>query len=147
MGDLAQDVTIRPARTDDVGAIAALCGELGYSMTADQAARRFDALPESHVVLVAVDAARTVLGFAHAHAAEPLLLDRTAELASLVVTAHHRGQRVGERLVDAIAAWARGAGFRALRLRSNVVRVDAHRFYERLGFARTKQQVVFDRTL
>ncbi|MBK6938869.1 MAG: GNAT family N-acetyltransferase [Planctomycetes bacterium] len=147
MGDLAQDVTIRPARTDDVGAIAALCGELGYPMTTDQCARRFVALPELHVVLVAVDAARTVLGFAHAHAAEPLLLDRTAELATLVVAADRRGRRIGHHLVDAIAAWAKGAGFLALRLRSNVVRVDAHRFYERLGFTRSKQQVVFDRGL
>lgn len=127
--------------------MAALVTELGYPMDADTWARRFAALPADHCVLVATSEDDAVLGFAHAHATEPLLLERTAELASLVVTEHARGQRIGEALIDAIVEWARAAGFVALRLRSNVVRAEAHRFYDRLGFARTKQQIVFDRAL
>jgi hypothetical protein len=38
-------------------------------------------------------------------------------------------------------------GYRKLRVRSNVVREDAHRFYEREGFRRTKTQMVLDRKL
>lgn len=116
-------------------------------MSAADCARRLANLSAGHAVFVAIDEASAILGFAHAHAAEPLLLDRTAELAALVVTASARGKGVGERLVDAVASWARSSGFASLRLRSNVVRVNAHRFYERLGFTRSKQQVVFDRSL
>lgn len=116
-------------------------------MSAQDCALRLANLPAGHTVFVAVDDASAVLGFAYAHGTELLLLDRTAELAALVVTASARGKGIGERLVDAVMRWARTAGFASLRLRSSVVRVDAHRFYERLGFTRSKQQVVFDRGL
>lgn len=140
-------VSIRRANAADHGALARLCGELGYPTSAENFALRLASLPAGHVVFVAEDSAAAILGFAYAHGTELLLFDRVAELAALVVTANARGNGVGERLVDAVASWARAAGFASLRLRSNVVRVDAHRFYDRLGFTRTKQQVVFDRAL
>lgn len=43
--------------------------------------------------------------------------------------------------------WARGQGMTRLRVRSNVIRGRAHRFYLRLGFERVKSQAVFDKSL
>ena len=40
--------------------------------------------------------------------------------------------------------WAEAKGVGLIRLRSNVVRTDAHRFYERQGFTKTKEQFVFE---
>jgi GNAT superfamily N-acetyltransferase len=51
---------------------------------------------------------------------------------------------VGKLLVQAAVRWAAERGYAKVRVRSNVVREDAHRFYEREGFQRAKTQAVFD---
>jgi GNAT superfamily N-acetyltransferase len=57
----------------------------------------------------------------------------------MVVDEAHRGQRIGEDLVRHAESLARAAGCYKLTLTSNKRRTDAHRFYERLGFARTHE--------
>lgn len=54
---------------------------------------------------------------------------------------------VGRALVASAEAWALGNGFSSIGVRSNVARVESHPFYERLGFARTKTQHVYSKTL
>jgi GNAT superfamily N-acetyltransferase len=48
-----------------------------------------------------------------------------------------RGQGIGAALVAHAEAEARARGAATLALTSNAARADAHRFYERLGFAKT----------
>ncbi|POH25498.1 GNAT family N-acetyltransferase [Sinorhizobium americanum] len=48
-----------------------------------------------------------------------------------------RGRGIGERMVRHAIAEAREKGAAKVRLTSNASRVDAHRFYERLGFERS----------
>ena len=70
-----------------------------------------------------------------------------AELAGLVVDDAVRGAGVGAALLNAAEAWARSEGFATMRVRSNVVRERAHRFYEREGYERIKAQAVFRKAL
>ncbi len=139
-------MTIRPARTDDHAALAELAGELGYPSSTEQVAARLRAIDRSGngAVLVAEDDAR-VVAWLHVFASERLETDTFAEIGGLVVASTARGRGVGERLVHAAAEWARERTLTTLRVRSNVIRHDAHRFYERLGFTRTKDQAVFSR--
>ncbi|WP_377288407.1 GNAT family N-acetyltransferase [Rhizobium sp. SG2393] len=58
-------------------------------------------------------------------------------LEAVQVRADRRGQRIGEAMVAEAERLARKAGAATLRLTSNAARADAHRFYERLGFARS----------
>ncbi|MBB4185297.1 GNAT superfamily N-acetyltransferase [Sinorhizobium terangae] len=48
-----------------------------------------------------------------------------------------RGRGIGEHMVRHAIAEARARGAAKVQLTSNAVRVDAHRFYERLGFERS----------
>lgn len=48
-----------------------------------------------------------------------------------------RGRGIGERMVRHAIAEAQARGAAKVQLTSNAVRVDAHRFYERLGFERS----------
>ncbi|MGZ4596830.1 MAG: N-acetyltransferase family protein [Actinomycetes bacterium] len=57
-----------------------------------------------------------------------------AQLEAVRVASAVRGQRVGEALVAWTTAQARDRGCRVVQLTSDRTRVDAHRFYERLGF-------------
>jgi GNAT superfamily N-acetyltransferase len=60
-----------------------------------------------------------------------------ARLASLVVDDTCRSQGIGEQLLHASESWARAQHCDVLELSSNIKRVDAHRFYERLGYNKT----------
>jgi N-acetylglutamate synthase-like GNAT family acetyltransferase len=95
-------------------------------------------------VLVAEEEGK-VIGWAHVAAMYQVVNDPFAELLALVVDESVRGQGTGAVLVEAVSDWAARNGFQTLRVRSNVVRERTHRFYDRLGFERTKSQVVFAR--
>lgn len=53
------------------------------------------------------------------------------------VSSHHRGRRIGEMLMLAAIERARARGCRLVQLTSDRTRVDAQRFYQRLGFEST----------
>lgn len=94
-------------------------------------------------MLVAVDAQGMPSGFAHVEPRRLLIAEPFAELAALVISEKVRGQRVGSVLLAAAEAWAREQGFASMRVRSNVLRERAHRFYLREGYAEKKRQAVF----
>jgi GNAT superfamily N-acetyltransferase len=57
-----------------------------------------------------------------------------AQVEAVRTAAHRRGQGIGTALMDWVIAESRRRGAVRLQLTSNRARVDAHRFYERLGF-------------
>ncbi|MEO7135141.1 MAG: GNAT family N-acetyltransferase [Vicinamibacterales bacterium] len=62
---------------------------------------------------------------------------RRALLEGVRVSSGHRGEKVGEQLVQYAIARARAAGCGLVQLTSDVSRLDARRFYEKLGFKAT----------
>jgi GNAT superfamily N-acetyltransferase len=58
---------------------------------------------------------------------------------SVVVDAELRGRGVGETMMRWAMDEARRRGCTMLHLTSNKDRTDAHRFYERLGFAKSHE--------
>ncbi|MBM7785586.1 GNAT family N-acetyltransferase [Tenggerimyces flavus] len=57
-----------------------------------------------------------------------------AQVESVRTVSHLRGQGIGKTLMDWVIDESRRRGCARLQLTTNVARVDAHRFYERLGF-------------
>jgi len=98
-------------------------------------------------VRVAAGADGTVLGWAHA--ARQILLESgpRCELLGLVAAAEARGAGVGRALVEAVETWAREAALPLVSLRCNVIRAEAHGFYEHLGYQRRKTQHAFRKPL
>ena len=142
-------MNIRAATATDAAALAELCTQLGYPAQPGEAAERLAALGPANsvnIVLVAEDAG-AVLGWIHVCGIRFFQSPPFAEIGGLVVDEASRGRGVGKLLVEAAAGWAAEQGYGKLRVRSNVVREDAHRFYEREGFQRVKTQAVFDRKL
>lgn len=145
----ASPVRIREATAQDVPALARLAGELGYPTDEAQMRRRFERVARDgeHGAFVAETGSGRVVGWVHVHLSRNLATDIRGELAGLIVDATERNQGVGAHLLRAAEVWAKAQGAAMLSLRSNVIRKDAHRFYERLGYAVTKTSLNFRKEL
>ena len=139
---------VRHASPSDAAALAALLGELGYPTPEAEARERVERLcgRGDHAVLVA-ERGGAVIGWIHVFHLDSMEQPPMAVIAGLVVSETERGSGAGARLVAEAEAWARGRGCKRMRVRSNVIRERAHRFYLRLGYSVTKTQVVFDKTI
>ena len=62
-----------------------------------------------------------------------------AKIEAVQVSAALRSRGIGAQMVAFAEEAARSCGARELELSSNKARTDAHRFYERLGFARSHE--------
>jgi GNAT superfamily N-acetyltransferase len=134
---------IRAATLADAEALASLCCQLGYPADQSAIARRLGDVAGRGVVLVAIDPQGAVRGFAHAQPRRLLVADPFVELAALVVDETARGSGAGAALLSAVEAWTREQGIADMRVRSNVIRERAHRFYLREGYIEKKRQAVF----
>jgi GNAT superfamily N-acetyltransferase len=140
-------MTIRPVRENDAARIADLNAQLGYPASEDQVAARIKLLAASanDTILVATDEGEQAIGWIHLRGFNSLHGDPTAEICGMVVDAEHRSRGVGTQLMAAAEEWARVRDFGLIRVRSNAVRKDAHRFYQRLGFPVTKTSLTFQK--
>jgi predicted N-acetyltransferase YhbS len=147
--DALRPASVRPARQADVPRLAALSGALGYPVSETALAERLARLRrrDTDVVLVAEDAAGTVIGWIHGAELELLEAERRCEILGLVVDAATRGQGVGRMLVGAVERWAGARGLALVSVRSNVARTESHPFYERLGYERLKTQHAYRKRL
>lgn len=140
---------VRPPRLDEAGTIAALSVELGYPADAGDIRRRLDLLlpDDAQCVRVAISTDGSVVGWVHA--ARQLLMEsgERCELLGLVAAEEARGAGVGRALVEAVEEWARSAGLPLVSLRCNVIRTQAHGFYEHLGYRNLKTQYAFRKAL
>ena len=149
MSQATAQVSIRPAVNADAAALAELSTQLGYPLDEATMRARLAQVREHRVgeVFIAADACDRVLGWTHVVPRLHLEEAPFAELAGLIVADGARGNGVGAALLLAAEAWAREHGHVRLRVRSNVVRERAHRFYVREGYVERKRQAVFDKTL
>ena len=138
------NVSVRAARLDDAGSIAQLNGQLGYALTAEDAAARLSKIlsKRDHQFLIA-EADGTTLGWMHAALSDHLDTDTCVIIEGLVVDRNHRGQGVGKILLARAEQWAKASGCSLVRLRSTSTRTNAHAFYEHLGYTNVKTQYSF----
>ncbi len=134
-------VTVRRAYAEDLPAVLALLGEFAPQdppLPAERAREifaRIQATPRMAVWLAERDGRAvgtyTMLIMENlGHAGTPLAI-----VESVMVTAAARGGRIGEAMMRHAMERAAEGGCYKLALSSNNRRLDAHRFYRRLGFA------------
>jgi GNAT superfamily N-acetyltransferase len=98
-------------------------------------------------ILVAALPSGEVVGWLHGSEHDLLETGRHCEIFGLVVDPEYRGKRVGRSLLEAIEAWATSRGLDEVAVRSNVVRIESHPFYEHSGYIRTKTQHAYRKQL
>lgn len=150
MAAATEQIAVRAAQAGDVEAIASLSAQLGYPTPIEEMRERYlrvraSRAGEIFVAVRAIDA--RVIGWTHVVPHLQLEDAPCMELAGLVVDETVRSAGVGAALLAAAEDWARAQGFATMRVRSNVIRERAHRFYEREGYERIKAQAMFRKAL
>jgi N-acetylglutamate synthase-like GNAT family acetyltransferase len=136
---------VRTAKITDANAIANLSGQLGYPSSSGTVRRRLRNLLErrNHAIWVAETDGGAVVGWIHVFVKHLLESDHEAEIGGLVIDEKYRGQGAGTALVDRAGRWAKSKRLKSVYVRSNIVRADAHQFYQKLGYKLIKTQHAF----
>ena len=143
-----KQLVLRPLKADDAAAVAELSGQLGYPGSAEELRGRIATMArsEDRVAFAAVRDAELV-GWIDAAVERHLQAEDTVVIGGLVVGETARGCGVGKRLCEEVERWARERGFARVRVRSQIRRTDAHRFYLRDGYRQVKTSLVFEKDL
>jgi GNAT superfamily N-acetyltransferase len=123
-----------------------LSGELGYPSPAEDLRERIEEL--SHTterVAFAAVIDDQVVGWIDAALEQHLQYAASAVIGGLVVREDMRGLGVGRRLCFEVEDWARSKSVPIVRVRSQIKREDAHRFYLRDGYRKVKTSLVFEK--
>ena len=143
------EVTVRRARRDDVGSIIAM---LADDPLGGPRERLEDPLPQAYFdaferlagdpnirLVVAEDGDGTIVGCLQLCILPGLSSQGASRglVEDVRVASHCRSRGIGEQLMHWAVTEARAKGCRLVELLTHNTRVDAQRFYERLGFARS----------
>lgn len=141
-------LSVRPLTIEDAEAVASLSTQLGYPTDAETMRGRIHQLAKSRdrIAFVAVFE-NSVVGWADASIERHLQSPDVVELGGLVVQEGHRGLGIGKRLCEAVEEWALQQQIPRVRVRSQIKRQDAHRFYLRDGYVHVKTSEVFEKRL
>ena len=142
---MVSPVRIRVALPEDASALAVLTGELGYPVAASAMEARLEEVAGDPHHGVFVADAGSIAGWIHVALVLTLESGRYAEIRGLVVGRAYRRDGIGRRLVAAAEEWARCTECSRVRVRTNIVREEAPRFYTALGYELSKTQAVFDK--
>jgi GNAT superfamily N-acetyltransferase len=143
------EVTFRRARRDDVPVIVALLADDDLGAAREAVAdplpsaywQAFEAIDadERQLLVVGEDGDAAVVATLQLTFIPSLTYQggERAQVEAVRVAASTRGEGVGGQLMQWAIAEARSRGCRLVQLTTNVLRPDAHRFYEALGFERS----------
>jgi GNAT superfamily N-acetyltransferase len=139
---------IRTATLADAEELAFLVTELGYPSTAQRTGGFLATLlVDDGCDVLVFDCEGHLAGCVLVGERRSLTSESCAEVMGLVTHSAYRKRGVGRALMRAAEDWAASRGLRKLRLRTNLVRSDAHAFYKRIGYSAVKEQRVYEREL
>lgn len=131
----------------DQAAVGALVRQLGYEATDAEVERRITdivARPD-HLALVAEFG--VTVGWIHAYEVRLVEAPLFVEIGGLVVSDTARRRGTGTLLMRAVERWTAERGIGNVRLRSNIKRKKAHKFYRALGYSEIKKSLTFSKEL
>lgn len=143
-----EQIIVRSACLEDSPDLASLSEQLGYPTTAREVEARLPKYIDSDTARVVVAEHKgRVIAWTSIEIVDHFYLEKFAELSGFVVDSNFRGQGVGHELMREAERWAASKGLSVLRLKTNVVRTGAHKFYESMGFECVKTQYTYVKKL
>lgn len=137
---------LRKYLPDDLEALQNLMSQLGYAVALPELRHNIDEISDRGGEIIVAEKDGAVIGSVCVLIDARLAEGICAEIVSLIVSEKERGSDIGKALVREAEAWA-SERVKRIRVRANVKRSAAHRFYENNGFQEIKTQRVFMKTL
>ena len=139
---------IREINISDAEEIQKICKTaLGYDVDISTVSNQINKLScdnKNHILAVYEDEnTKKVIGFIHAQVYESVYSDTGLNILGLAVDPDFRGNGVGKKLIGYIEKYAMDNGISFIRLNSANHRVEAHKFYENIGYTSDKLQKRF----
>jgi ribosomal protein S18 acetylase RimI-like enzyme len=142
------EVTIRKAIASDAKNIAYLASQMGKELDEKTAKERIEGfLERDNELLLIAEKGNQPLGCVSMFANYEVLSGIQAKVDIIVVDAAARGLGVGRILMNEAEKWAKEKGSKSIKLVSNVKRLESHKFYEKIGYTKTKEQAQFKKEL
>ena len=138
------NLTVRSAAKTDCSGITDLSNQLGYPSSRNKVAEILELVikHDDHQVFVA-EFGDILIGYVHLVCSIRIGSDPFVEIAALIVRKSARKQGVGRGLIEETQKWTTDKGYRNIRIRSNIIRAEAHNFFSQKGFVKMKTQDVF----
>ena len=143
---------IRSIKIEDAEAIQRICNiSLGYSVSIETVMKQIQKLSEDvnhHYIYVYEDEElQNVVGFVHAEVYESLYSYAGLNILGLAVLPEFQGKGIGKELMHHLELNAKNDSVSFVRLNSADYRVEAHKFYESIGYVCDKTQKRFIKKL
>ena len=135
---------LRSVIKEDAQGIKKLAEELGYPSSQEKVSEILETViqHDDHRMIVA-EKGDELVGYIHMINSLSVGSDRFVEIAALSVLDDHRKKGIGKALIEESKNMAEEKGIEYIRIRSNIIRQEAHKFFEQRGFRNFKTQKVF----
>ena len=139
---------IRKVEISDADQIRKLCLQLDKKISQNDLEERIKLVSKIKNInmFVLVDRSK-VIGFVLIAIRWEFIAGEQAVVEGLVVDGKYRGQGLGKLLMAEAEDWSRKRKMDLVRLNSNVTRKEAHKFYEKIGYEKTKEQAIFNKKI
>ncbi|MBI9053347.1 MAG: GNAT family N-acetyltransferase [Bacteroidales bacterium] len=141
---MRNDILIRIITSEDYELITSLTNQLGPNVQSDIVKDQIDKIlnnPDHFAFVAVLD--EEVVGYIHCFNAIRLTSKPFTEICGLVVDEKERGNGIGKLLVKHVETLFNDN--RKIRVRCNVKRDLAHKFYSDLGYSLSKEQMIFEK--
>jgi GNAT superfamily N-acetyltransferase len=138
------EIQLRKMSMEHAQDVCKLSGQLGYPLSNDQIEKNINEIiaSENHAAFVAFYNQK-IVGWVYAFRAILIETKPFIEIGGLIVDENFRNAGIGKKLIEKIKDWALENAINEVRVRSNILRNAAHKFYLNNGFTEIKQQKVF----
>ena len=141
---MSDSLLIREALFQDADVLTSLTAQLGYPCTKEEILERlipYQNKSHGEVLVAVLDG--TVVGWISLNIVRYFYVEPFIEVSGFIVEEKEREKGIGKRLLGEAEVWTKEQGCRRIRIRTNVIRIEAHRFYENNGYKKIKEQKVY----
>ena len=138
------EIQLRKMTMEHAQDVCRLSDQLGYPLSTTQIENNINEITssENYAAFVALYN-QQIVGCIYAFRALLIESKPFIEIGGLIVDENFRNSGIGKKLVEKIKVWALEKAINEVRVRSNVLRFEAHKFYLNNGFTEMKQQKVY----
>jgi len=143
------ELKTRIVKVSDSAEIARLSTELGHKISSKEAQYNLKGIlkdPSQDIIVIEHVGVR-LLGFVYIFTMAELYSGVQGRIWGLIVDQNAQGMGIGTRLVAEAEKLAKKKGCTSMKVNSNVMRTGAHKFYEKVGYVKYKEQAIFKKSL